>query len=409
MLDFECGLNPKGEFIMNRRSFLKAAGAATLGAATIARAASAQPEKIRACVIGDSNRGGHGHGLHLVWQRHENVELVGLADPDEAGRTKHAGEAKPRRTYADYREMLAKEQPDLVAIGPRWTTLHKEYLLAAAEVGAHGIMEKPIATDLVEADAMVAAIENKNLKWSIGFNIRGTDQYQHTKRMILDEGIIGEVLEIRGRGKEDHRAGGEDLIVLGSHVLDLMIDLLGMPEWCAADIQANGKPATVDDVREPSEPIGLIVGDRIHATFGFPNGAYGHFDTMKNEGGNGGRFGLDIYGSKGIVTMRWGALPDVYVLHDPSWAPGGKDVAWEPLPEMPAPPEPFGLEERYLNITRDLLAAVEQDRLPEVSLQDGRNVQELIHAVFAAHANGGRVQLPLASRRHPLEVWRENA
>ena len=39
---------------------------------------------------------------------------------------------------------------------------------------------------------------------------------------MVDEGDIGEVLELRGWGKEDHRGGGEDLWVLGSRVMNLM-------------------------------------------------------------------------------------------------------------------------------------------------------------------------------------------
>ena len=389
---------------MRRRQFLKSVGAATMSTTLAAGAAADDTRKLRACVIGDSQAGGYGHDLHLAWKLQKNVDVVALSDPNEAGRREHAAEASAERTYSDYREMLTQEKPDLVAIGPRWTTSHKDYLLAAAEIGAHGIMEKPLATDLVEGDAMIDAIEAKGLKWAIGFNIRGTEGYQNARRLILEEGLIGEVLEIRGRGKEDHRAGGEDLLVLGPHVLDIMIDLMGMPKWCSADIQMNGAPATAQDVRQPTEPIGPIIGDRIHATFGFPNGSYGHFDTMKNEGGNGGRFGLNIYGSKGIVTMRWGQLPQCYVLHDTAWAPGGKGLSWQPLPGTAQEPGHQPSEERYANIVTDLLRSVEEDRLPDVSLQDGRNAQELIHAIFAAHFNGGRVTLPLEDRRHPLTI-----
>ena len=53
--------------------------------------------------------------------------------------------------YRDYREMLEKEKPDLVAIGPRNTVRHKEYILACAAAGAHGYLEKPVAVDCAES------------------------------------------------------------------------------------------------------------------------------------------------------------------------------------------------------------------------------------------------------------------
>ena len=47
---------------------------------------------------------------------------------------------------------------------------------------------------------------------------------------MLREGRLGQLLEIRARGKEDTRAGGEDLIVLGTHCFDLMRYFAGDPE-----------------------------------------------------------------------------------------------------------------------------------------------------------------------------------
>src|SRR5690606_17562500 len=140
---------------------------------------------------------------------------------------KHAAECKAQRSYADYREMLAVEKPDLVAIGPRWTTRHKEYVLACAEAGAHGFLEKPIAVDLEEADAMAAAVAAKNLKWNLAFNMRVSPVIDHLKKCLLEDEIIGSLLEVRARGKEDGRAGAEDMIVLGTHLFDLMLHLMG--------------------------------------------------------------------------------------------------------------------------------------------------------------------------------------
>ena len=105
---------------------------------------------------------------------------------------------------------LEKEKPDLVAIGPRWTINHKDYLLACADIGAHGFMEKHICVDLEEADEMIAAVEAKNLKWSLAYNFRVTPEVQHARHMFRKEGIIGSPLEMRARGKEGkhERRGG---------------------------------------------------------------------------------------------------------------------------------------------------------------------------------------------------------
>ncbi|MBI4558324.1 MAG: Gfo/Idh/MocA family oxidoreductase [Candidatus Hydrogenedentes bacterium] len=390
---------------MNRRDFLASAGTLTLAAATSSAGHAAEAKKYRACIIGDTKQGEYGHSLHMAFALRPDVEVVGLADPDEAGRAKHAAEAKSQRTYTDYREMLEKEKPDLVSIAPRWTIHHKEYLLAAAAVGAHGFLEKPISSDLVEADEMVRAVEAKNLKWAMAFNFRATPVIQHVRRLVVDETILGDVLEMRGRGKEDNRAGGEDLLVLGTHVFDMMRFLAGDPLWCTADITTEGRPARKEDVHEATEPLGPVVGDRIHAMYGFPRGVVGYFGTTKSKDGNGGRWGLDIYGSKGVMTIRADVTPMVSLLRDSSWAPGGKSVQWEPLPGAPDMSMKDPVAERNLPIINDLIASIIEDRRPKVSLQDGRDSLEMIQAVYDSYVQGRRVELPLKDRTHPLPRW----
>lgn len=386
--------------LMNRRTFLGAS--ASIAVAGQMWPSAAERNVRRACIIGDTREGGYGHSLHKVWACREDVMVVGLADPDEAGRAKHAEEAKAQRQYSDYREMLDKEKPELIAIGPRWTTRHQEYLAAAAACGAHGIMEKPISSDLQEADAMIALIEPLRLKWAIGFNFRATPMIQFVKKTVFEQGIIGEVLEVRSRGKEDQRAGGEDMLVLGTHLFDMMRFFLGPALWCMADITVEGRPATLADRHDATEPVGKVVGDRIHAMFGFEGGITGHFASTRNQQGNGNRWGMDIYGSKGVVTIRQDGGPRVRYWPQPSWDAQEDAVQWQALPGAPDTAMKDPQIETYAPIVHDLITAIEQDRLPAVSLQDGRNSLEMVQAVYAAHFAGGRVALPLADRLHPL-------
>lgn len=388
---------------MNRRSFLTLAAASTLVAQTQGRA---EAKKYRTCVIGDTNEGGYGHNLHLLWNMRDDVEVVGLADPDAGGRAKHAAECGAERTYADYREMLAKEKPDIVTVGPRCTNRHAEYLLACAEAGAHGIIEKPLAADLAEADEVIAAMKVNNLKWSIALNYRMSPITAHVKKAVIEDKVIGDILELRGRGKEDHRAGGEDIIVLGTHVFDLMIYILGRPEWCHATVLTDGRPSTPADVHEATEPLGPIVGNQIRATYGFANGTPGYFASVKNPEGNQNRWGLDIHGTKGIVTIRMEPIPKVHLLRDGTWSAGFSGAAWEVfpgLPEVNLPDNPAGY---YKPLVDDLIAAIEEDRAPECSLSDGRNALEMAQAIFqAATQPDCRIGMPLERRAHPLANW----
>lgn len=387
---------------VSRRRFLAASLAAPAVAAGWSAYGAAEG-KYRACIIGHTGEGDYGHSLHLAFATRPDVEVVGLADPDEAGRAKHAAEAKAARTYADYREMLDKEKPDLVVVAPRQTPRHREYLLAAAEVGAHGFMEKPLADNLADADAMVEAVEAKGLKWAIAFNFRVLPIIAHARKLVVEDGLIGDILELRTRGKEDHRAGGEDLLVLGTHLFDLMRYFMGDPEWCFADVTVEGKPARKEDAREATEPLGPVVGDRLHAMYGFKNGIKGYFASTKSAEGGGGRWGMDIYGSKGVVSIRQDVAMPVHVLLDSTWSPGGRESKWEPLPDAPDAPTQPDAAHRNAPITNDLIAAIEADRIPAVSIQDGRWSLEMIQAVYASHLHRAPVTFPLQQREHPLK------
>jgi predicted dehydrogenase len=335
----------------------------------------------------------------------DDVEVVALAEPHSKARKYYQKQSGALRTYSDYVNMLETEKPDLAVIGPRWAVNHKDYLLACASVGAHGIMEKPLTVDLAEADEAINALEEKNLKWASALNFRASPMIRKTRKLIFEEGLIGQVLEIRSRGKEDHRAGGEDLIVLGTHNFDMMIYFLGQPEWCEASVTVDSRPVQKTDVREATEPLGPIIGTEINAHYQFANGIPGYFSSVKNPDGNQNRWGMEIYGSRGIVSIRMAPVPEVYVQKNPSWAPGEKQLPWERIaPPASGPPrhEKVG---HYAPIVDDLIESIEGDREPFTSVQANRDAHSMIQAVFESAVTRRRVSFPLQQRVHPLSNW----
>ncbi len=100
------------------------------------------PPKHKVAIIGSTGRGDYGHGLDGVWKTLPECEVVGVADADAAGRAKAIERTGAARGYADYREMLDKERPQIVAVCPRWVDQHRDMALACAEYGCHMYMEK---------------------------------------------------------------------------------------------------------------------------------------------------------------------------------------------------------------------------------------------------------------------------
>src|SRR6478672_4749141 len=236
--------------------------------------------KYRVAVIGRTGKGNYGHGLDTVWLNNDRAEVVAVADEDEKGRAAAAARLKAPTAYGDYRAMLAKEKPQIVSVADRYLDLHRDMVVACAEAGASIFLEKPAARTLQEADEMIAACDKHHVKCAIAHQTRYSPRLKVVKQLIAD-GKLGDVIELRGRGKEDARGGGEDLMVLGTHIFDLMRFLVGDARWCFARVMANGRKATPGDVRQATEPLGPIMGDHITAEYGFDGLATGSFSTHR--------------------------------------------------------------------------------------------------------------------------------
>jgi predicted dehydrogenase len=195
-------------------------------------------------------------------------------------------------------------------------------------------------------------------------------------------------------------------MVLGTHILDLMRLFAGDARWCFARIWQDGKKALPGDVRQGGEGMGPIQGDRIAATYGFDNGVTGTFGTFKAKDGVSKRFGLHIFGSKGVFYLPTGSLPAAYWLDEPGWANGGSKVAWQPITSAGVgQPEPYkdgSADFGNRLIAADLIESIEKDRQPLGSIYDGRASLEMILAVYESHKLDRPVDLPLKNRRHPL-------
>jgi len=360
--------------------------------------------KYRAGVIGYTGRGDYGHGLDTVYLDIPEVEIVAVADADSAG-LESAGErlsVAPSGRYQDYRQMLEQEQLDLVSVAPRWLDQHHDMIIAAAEAGVRGIYcEKPFARTLKEADAMIVACDRSGTKIAVAHQSRFHPLIKQAKQIIAD-GLIGEVKEIHGAGKQDQRGGGQDLIVLGTHTLDLMCFFFGPPRWVQAYVLQDGHDAGHDDARWGDEEIGPIVGDHLLATYAFENGVVGHFTSRRGDARFGKRSGgIQISGSEGILAFRGG-----YLLHyaHPCWTPAPVGTEWEVI----AGPE--DLPGKVLNrfLVQDLIQSFEENREPVASGRDARWALEMILGVYAAHRHG-RTYLPMEDREHPLRDWLASA
>lgn len=395
----------------SRRQILQSVAAIVAAGAlnaAISRAAGSR-KLFRVGIIGATKRGDYGHGLDVAIAKAPHIEIAALADADDAGREAARKRTSPKAVYADYREMFAKEKLDVVAICPRWIDQRREMLLAAAEASCHVYMEKPFCRTLADSDEVIAALAKKGLKIAIAH----TAQYSpvlDVAMSLITGGEIGDVLELRARGKEDHRGGGEDLWVLGSHMFGLMRSLAGGDaKSCIASVTKEGRAIAKADIIDGAEGVGPLAGDQMQARYHFGSGAAGFFASRRSAGGNPSRFAIQVFGSKGVIEMESGYLAKAWLLRDPSWSPGRSGKAWELITSAgvgkPEPRRDGTYEGGHLAAIADLVECIEQDRKPKCSGEDGRAIIEMIAAVFESQRLGATVDLPLKTRVNPLTLF----
>ncbi len=367
------------------------------------RSASTEDElSIRTAIIGAGLMGAD--HAKIVAEDLPGAVLQVVCDMD-ADRAKSVADAHGAVDAAsDPEAVIARGDVDAVIIATphHW---HAPITIAAMQAGKDTYIEKPISHVHDEGPLIIAAAKRYGRVVQQGSQMRSSP-VSAKARKLLDDGIIGKVLEIRGRGKEDRRGGGEDLRVLGSHVMNLIHYLGGEPEWCFAQALTEHNPVTKRDVKPGSEGIGPLAGDQIRAMYGLPDGITAHFDSHRNAAG--GRFGIQIFGSKGIIEILTGYLPAVHVLQDPAWSPGRSKKNWTPVSSIGiGKPEPLGangLHAGNIAACKDLIAAIEEDRLPECNYYEARTTVEMISGIFESHRRGQPTKFPLSNRKNPLEL-----
>lgn len=130
------------------------------------------------------------------------VQVCGLCDVDRH-QLQEAGDMLAKRfpkagnpgLYSDYQQLLQEQKPDIVLVGTpdHW---HALVTIAALQSGAHVYVQKPISTDIIEGEAMLAAARKYKRVVQVGTQRRSTPHLIEAKKNIVEAGLLGKVAHV---------------------------------------------------------------------------------------------------------------------------------------------------------------------------------------------------------------------
>jgi len=146
------------------------------------------------CVIG-AGRAGMIHARNFASGRIANARLIAIVEPLEEARRTSCRQLRLEQAYANYDEALTSPSVDAVVVATP-SARHCEIVIAAAQAGKHIFCEKPMAMNVAECDAMLAAVDQVGVKFQIGFMRRFDRDFVAAKQRV-DSGEIGRVVLVK--------------------------------------------------------------------------------------------------------------------------------------------------------------------------------------------------------------------
>ena len=319
----------------------------------------------------------HARGYANQIDKNPETELVAVWDEEEYG-GKAEAEQRGVPFYDDLDELLSRDDIDAVSVDAI-TSDHPRVIVAAAEAGKHIFTEKALAITVDECDQIIEAVEQAGVKFMISLPSRSQSELLLAKR-IVDDGVLGDLTF--GRGRVAHsaaldkwfsgpsawfgdaeRAGGGALFDLGCHRVDVIRWLMGEPKKATALMNNFTGNYPIDD-----NSVSLVE---------FENGAIGVIDVtwIHRSGPN----MLELYGTEGSLVIGHG---DIHL-------ESRKLSDAEQAAYLANPPEDLpSAMQHWIN-------AILRDEPMHITIQDGRNLTELMQAFYMSAEHGLAIHLPL--------------
>lgn len=331
---------------------------------------------------------------HIVAAQHNGLEIVAICDIVEHNMNDKMIKFKLSdsvKCYTDYKEMLEREKPELVAIATE-SGKHAQIAIDCLTLGhANVIIEKPIALSLRDADKIIETAKNENLKVCAchqnRFNksiqkIREAVEMERFGKMYYGTAHIRWARDYeyysRAKWRGTWEQDGGALMNQCIHNIDLLRWMMGDEIDCVVGMTDRLKHDYIE-----AEDLGI-------ALIKFKNGSYGIVEGTTNVYPKNLEETLFLFGERGTVKAGGASVNVIeeWIFSDMLDNP---ETVKQQFHENP--PNVYGYG--HTPLYADVIQAIQEDRKPYVDGEAGKRALELVLAIYKSAATGESVQFPL--------------
>jgi predicted dehydrogenase len=330
------------------------------------------------------------------------VNIIGIADVNAKAAETAAGELESKLWTTDYRELLRRNDVDVVDICVP-NVKHEEIIVESAAAGKHIFCEKPLAMNVEQGKRILAAVEKAGVKHQLNFNFRFYPAISRA-RQLIDTGFLGRVFSFRGcfyrssyinpdkplswrLSKEI--AGSGALFDLGSHILDLIYYLLGDFGSVQATLDTLIKERPVAPGSKEKGPV--EVDDIVLMQVRMADNTLGSVEISRMGTGATNDMRIEIFGEKGALrfSSEDPSWLEVFDVRDSDQPTGGMSgfrklqtvgrFEGQKAPDWSMAP---GFVTTFVESQYRFLKAVSDDTQPVLTFKDGLHIQEVMQAAM---------------------------
>ncbi|WP_226023776.1 Gfo/Idh/MocA family protein [Halomicrobium salinisoli] len=310
----------------------------------------------------------------------DDVELVAVADVDEEKLTTFgdAWDIPSERRYVGHEAMLEAEDLDVVSVCTP-SFLHHRHVVDAARSAADPDViwcEKPIASSVSDAEAMIDACEETDTELLVNHSFRFTDKLRRLRELVVEEDLLGEVHSVATQFRME-------LLRNSTHLLDTLVYLLDARAETASG-HITGENEAVDSLDADRDVDdagggGFVVMD---------DGTFATVDcTIPREDSS---MTLNVVGSEGKLYMNNDDGEWRY------WSLEDGDHVEEPLPGIEGSwTWDDDYQGSFANAAEHVQALLEGDAENRSTGREAKRSLEIIVAFYVSHYTGSQVSIPL--------------